>query len=81
MTDIYHTPEYEARDKIDPMLNQAGWKVQSKNKLDFSARPGIAVREYQTTVGPAELKWVNNQKPLPFANITGPSDTFSTCNR
>ena len=104
MTDIYRTPEQKARDKIDAMLNQAGWKVQSKNKLDFSAGPGIAVREYQTDVGPAdyvlfvgkqavgvveakpedwghnittvelqsgtyaaaELKWVNNQEPLPF---------------
>ena len=104
MTDIYRTPEQKARDKIDVMLNQAGWKVQSKNKLDFSAGAGIAVREYQTDVGPAdyvlfvgkqavgvveakpedwghnittvesqsgtyaaaELKWVNNQEPLPF---------------
>ena len=104
MSDIYRTPEQKARDKIDVMLNQAGWKVQSKNKLDFSAGTGIAVREYQTDVGPAdyvlfvgkqavgvveakpedwghnittvesqsgtyaaaELKWVNNQEPLPF---------------
>ena len=54
MTDIYRTPEQKARDKIDAMLDQAGWKVQSKNKLDFSAGPGIAVREYQTDVGPAD---------------------------
>ena len=54
MTDIYRTPEQKARDKIDAMLNQAGWKVQSKNKLDFSAGPGIAVREYQTDVGSAD---------------------------
>ena len=33
MTDIYRTPEQKARDKIDAMLNQAGWKVQSRNKL------------------------------------------------
>ena len=39
MTDIYSTPEQKAHDKIDAMLNQAGWKVQSKNKLDFSAAP------------------------------------------
>ena len=54
MTDIYRTPEQKARDKIDAMLDQAGWKVQSKNKLDFSAGAGIAVREYQTDVGPAD---------------------------
>ena len=54
MTDIYREPEQSARDKIDAMLDQAGWKVQTKNKLDFSAGPGIAVREYQTDVGPAD---------------------------
>ena len=54
MTDIYRTPEQKASDKIDAMLNQASWKVQSKNKLDFSAGPGIAFREYQTDVGPAD---------------------------
>ena len=54
MTDIFRTPEQRARDKIDAMLDQAGWKVQSKNKLDFSAGPGISVREYQTDVGPAD---------------------------
>ena len=54
MTDIYRTPEQKARDKIDAMLNQAGWKVQSKDMLDFSANLGIAVREYQTDVGPTD---------------------------
>ena len=108
MTDIVRTPEQKARAKIDAKLNQAGWKVQSKDKIDFSAGPGIAVREYQTDIGPAdyvlfvdreavgvveakpeewghkittvenqsgayaaaELKWVNNQEPLPFTYET-----------
>jgi type I restriction enzyme R subunit len=39
------TPEQKARDNIDAMLEQAGWKVQSKKKIDFNAGPGIAVRE------------------------------------
>ena len=47
-------PEQIARDKIDNLLEQAGWKIQSKNKVDFSAGIGIAVREYQTDVGPAD---------------------------
>ena len=42
MTDIYLTPEQKAREKIDAKLNQAGWKVQSKDKIDFSAGLGIA---------------------------------------
>ena len=98
------TPEQAAREVIDGMLEQAGWCVQSRDRIDFSAGPGIAVREYQTDVGPAdyvlfvrrkavgvieakpenwgqnitnvegqsggyaaaELKWLNNQEPLPF---------------
>ena len=97
-------PEQEARRGIDKLLEQAGWVVQAKNQIDFSAGSGIAIREYQTDVGPADyvlfvdkspvgvieakpedwgqkittveeqsggyaaaqLKWVNNEQPLPF---------------
>ena len=47
-------PEQKARDNIDAQLEQAGWVVQSKNKLDLSAGLGIAVREFQTDIGPAD---------------------------
>jgi len=56
------TPEQKARDNIDAMLEQAGWKVQPKRKIDFNAGPGIAVREYDTDVGPADyVLFVNKQ--------------------
>ena len=48
------TPEQAARDKIDRMLLESGWIVQDKTKIDFSAGLGIAVREYETDVGPAD---------------------------
>ena len=48
------TPEQVARDNIDKMLSQAGWFVQDKKKINFAAGIGIAVREYQTDVGPAD---------------------------
>ena len=102
------TPEQAARDKIDEQLSNAGWIVQDKRKINFSAGLGIAVREYQTSVGPADyilfvdkkpigvveakpenwgqrittveeqsgsyaaanLRWVNNQDPLPFVYET-----------
>ena len=102
------TPEQAARDKIDEQLFHAGWIVQDNKKIDFSAGLGIAVREYQTSVGPADyilfvdkkpvgvveaksedwgqrittveeqsgsyaaanLRWVNNQDPLPFVYET-----------
>jgi type I restriction enzyme R subunit len=47
-------PEQKARDTIDALLEQAGWVVQSKNKFDLNAGLGIAVREYQTDIGPAD---------------------------
>ncbi|WP_339648988.1 type I restriction-modification enzyme R subunit C-terminal domain-containing protein [Halopseudomonas pelagia] len=48
------TPEQQARDQIDRKLAAAGWVVQHNKKIDFSAGPGVAVREYQTDVGPAD---------------------------
>jgi type I restriction enzyme, R subunit len=47
-------PEQKARDNIDTLLKLAGWVIQSAKKIDFSAGLGIAVREYQTDVGPAD---------------------------
>src|SRR5690554_5557737 len=48
------TPEQKARDQIDALLELAGWFVQDKKKIDFSSSTGVAVREYQTDVGPAD---------------------------
>jgi len=48
------TPEHKARDQIDQQLVQAGWVVQDNRAIDFGAARGIAVREYQTDVGPAD---------------------------
>ncbi len=47
-------PEQKARDKIDALLKQAGWKVQDKKKIDLNDGLGQAVREYQTDIGPAD---------------------------
>jgi type I restriction enzyme, R subunit len=47
-------PEQIARDQIDAKLAEAGWHVQGKDKIDFNAGRGIAVREYPTDIGPAD---------------------------
>ena len=52
--DFNQTPEQVARDRIDGRLRAAGWHVQDKEALDFNAGLGIAVREYQTDIGPAD---------------------------
>src|SRR5690554_4764063 len=47
-------PEQQARDRIDQMLRDAGWAVQNFRQMNPSAATGIAVREFQTDVGPAD---------------------------
>jgi type I restriction enzyme, R subunit len=47
-------PEQIARDFIDKQLVACGWVVQSKSKINLSENLGVAVREYQTDVGPAD---------------------------
>ena len=58
------TPEQMARDNIDEMLKQAGWVVQHKKKIDFNAGLGIAVREYDTDVGPADYALFVDKKAV-----------------
>lgn len=48
------TPEQKARDNIDRMLEETGWKVQGKKGIDFNAGLGVAIKEYDTDVGPAD---------------------------
>ena len=63
MQSANQTPEQAARDEIDTMLEQAGRKVQSKKKIAFSAGLGIAVREYQTDIGPADYVRISKRPP------------------
>jgi len=48
------TPEQKARDNIDKQLRLAGWDIQDKKSIDLTVKLGVAVREYQTDIGPAD---------------------------
>ncbi|MEA3439071.1 MAG: DEAD/DEAH box helicase family protein, partial [Chloroflexota bacterium] len=48
------TPEQLARQKIDQLLQAAGWVVQDMRALNLGAGLGVAVREFQTESGPAD---------------------------
>ena len=61
---INQNPEQKARDTIDAMLRAAGWAVQSKNKVDLYAQSGVAVREYQTDIGPADYVLFVDRLPV-----------------
>lgn len=61
---VNQNPEQIARDKIDAMLQQSGWKVQDRKSINWSAGLGIAVREYPTDIGPADYVLFVDRKPL-----------------
>lgn len=62
--DPNQNPEQFARETIDKMLVDAGWVVQSKDKVNLSAGVGVAVREYHTDIGPADYVLFVNRKPV-----------------
>lgn len=64
MPNVNQTPEQAARERIDEMLSQSGWVVQDNKKIDFSAGLGVAVREYQTDVGPVDYVLFVDKKPV-----------------
>ena len=62
--DANRNPEQIARDRIDERLRAAGWHVQDRNAIDLNAGLGIAVREYQTDVGPADYMLFADRQPV-----------------
>jgi type I restriction enzyme, R subunit len=58
------TPEQKARDEIDRQLNSCGWVIQDKSKINLHEAAGVAVREYQTNVGPADYVLFVDGKPI-----------------
>ena len=57
-------PEQIARDNIDKQLIACGWLVQDKTRSNIHAGLGVAIREYQTTVGPADYALFVDAKPV-----------------
>lgn len=57
-------PEQLARDNIDKQLLACGWVIQHKTKINLNAGIGIAVREYQTDIGPADYVLFVDKKPV-----------------
>jgi type I restriction enzyme, R subunit len=62
--DKNQNPEQIARDKIDKMLIDAGWIVQSKNEVDLGAGRGVALREYQAETKFADYVLFVDKKPV-----------------
>ncbi|MFH0729479.1 MAG: DEAD/DEAH box helicase family protein [Pseudomonadota bacterium] len=61
---VNQAPEQKARDTIDKQLTECGWIIQNKKQIDLNAGLGVAVMEYQTTVGPADYVLFVAGKPV-----------------
>ena len=48
------TPEQQARQNIDRLLEASGWIVQDHREMNISAGLGVAVREFPLKSGPAD---------------------------
>ncbi|MCO6481380.1 MAG: DEAD/DEAH box helicase family protein [Flavobacteriales bacterium] len=68
------TPEQRAREQIDRLLMQSGWAVQDKKALDPSAALGVAVREYDTDVGPADYILFVDRVPVGVVEAKKPEE-------
>ena len=74
MPDVNQNPEQMARDRIDEQLRTAGWGIQNRNVIDFNAGLGIAAREYQTDIGPADYVLFVERQPVGV--VEAKSDTW-----
>lgn len=61
---LNQNPEQIARDQIDKQLSECGWIIQNKQRINLHAGLGVAVREYQTDVGPADYVLFVGGKPV-----------------
>ena len=67
-------PEQKARDTIDKQLRACGWVIQDKNKINLAAGCGVAIREYQTDVGPADYVLFVERKPVGIIEAKRPEE-------
>lgn len=62
--EINQSPEQLARDNIDKQLRNAGWAIQHNKKINWNESIGVAIKEYQTSVGPADYVLFVDRKPV-----------------
>tara|TARA_R110002073_G_scaffold152651_2_gene307225 strand:+ start:140095 stop:142863 length:2769 start_codon:yes stop_codon:yes gene_type:complete len=76
MAGVNQNPEQRARDQIDRMLTEEGWVIQNKNQIDLHASLGVAVRELQTSVGPADYILFVDGEPVGVIEAKKPEEGF-----
>ena len=71
------TPEEQAREIIDQKLIAASWVVQDFKQLNLGAGPGVAVREFMTTSGPADYVLFVDRKAVGIVEAKKAGTTLS----
>ncbi len=70
-------PEEKARQKIDELLEAAGWKVQDRSQLNLGAGLGVAVREFPLKEGFADYLLFVDRKAVGVVEAKPEGTTLS----
>ncbi|MFC1968097.1 type I restriction-modification enzyme R subunit C-terminal domain-containing protein [Chloroflexota bacterium] len=70
-------PEEKARQRIDQLLNEAGWVVQDVQELNLGAALGVAVREFPLKSGYADYLLFVDRKALGVVEAKSEGTTLS----
>ncbi len=70
-------PEEQARQDIDKQLEKANWDIQDHKKINLSAGPGVAVREFPTNAGPVDYALFANRKAIGVVEAKPTGSTLS----
>lgn len=71
------TPEEEAREEIDRMLEAAGWQVQSRRAMNRLAADGVAICEFPLTTGEADYLLFAGGRPIGVIEAKAVGTTLS----
>jgi len=71
------TPEQEARETIDDLLDAAGWSVQSRDQANLSASRGVAVAEFPLETGFADYVLFVDKRPIGVIEAKAVGSTLS----
>ena len=58
------TPEQQAREQIDRMIEAAGWQVQSRDQMNRTTAPSVVVCEFPLTTGAVDYMLFAQGRPI-----------------
>ena len=58
------TPEQQAQEQIDQMLEASGWQVQTRKRMNLASATGVAVCEFPMKTGAADYLLYAHGRPI-----------------